>query len=313
MAQQTVSRLHGAKPKMSQMRRSEAIAGLLFVLPWLISLIVFTAYPVLASFYYSFTQYAITQAPTWTGLDNYTQLFTNDGALRASVYNTLYYTLLSVPIGLLSSLAIALVLNLNVKGIGAYRTLFYLPSLAPPVAGAIIFIIMFQPEGGLVNGILAFFGIKGPAWFTDPAFAKIGLIILGLWGVGSGSLVFLAGLKDIPGELLEAASIDGANDWQRFWSITIPLLSPVILYNLVMGIIGSFQVFTSAMVIGGTTGKPQESLLMYMVHLYRTAFRYFNMGYASAMAVVLFVVILLATLLVFRSSRSLVFYESEGR
>lgn len=313
MAQQAINRLPAKKSKMSRMQRSEAIAGLLFVLPWLISLIVFTAYPVLASFYYSFTQYAITQSPTWIGIDNYTQLFTNDGALRASVYNTLYYTLLSVPVGLMSSLAIALVLNLNVKGIGAYRTLFYLPSLAPPVAGAIIFIIMFQPDGGLVNALLGFLGIKGPAWFTDPAYAKIGLIILGLWGVGSGSLVFLAGLKDIPGELLEAAAIDGANNWQKFWGITIPLLSPVILYNLVMGIIGSFQVFTSAMVIGGTTGRPQESMLMYMVHLYRTAFRYFNMGYASAMAVVLFVVILVATLLVFRGSRSMVFYESEGK
>jgi multiple sugar transport system permease protein len=313
MAQQTLSRPPARRPKLGQMRRREAIAGLLFVLPWLISLLVFTTYPVLASFYYSFTQYSITQAPVWIGLDNYTQLFTNDGALRVSVYNTLYYTLLSVPVGLISSLAIALVLNLNVKGIGAYRTLFYLPSLAPPVAGAIIFIIMFQPDGGLVNGILQFFGIKGPAWFTDPAYAKIGLIILSLWGVGAGSLIFLAGLKDIPGELLEAAAIDGANTFQRFWRITIPLLTPVILYNLIMGIIGSFQVFTSAMVIGGTTGRPQESLLMYMIHLYRTAFRYFNMGYASAMAVVLFAVILIATIMIFRSTRSWVFYESEAR
>jgi multiple sugar transport system permease protein len=298
---------------MSRMRRSEAIAGLLFVSPWVVSLLVFTAYPVLASLYYSFTQYAITQSPKWIGLDNYTRMFTADAALNVAVYNTLYYTLLSVPIGLIASLLIALVLNLNVKGIGAYRTLFYLPSLAPPVAGAIIFAIMFQPQGGLVNGVLAFFGIKGPGWFTDPAYAKLGLIILGLWGVGAGSLIFLAGLKDIPSEMLEAASIDGATAWQRFWRITIPLLTPVILYNLVMGIIGSFQVLTAAFVLGGTTGKPQESLLMYMVHLYRTAFRYFDMGYASAMAVALFTVILVATLLIFRTTNSWVFYESEDR
>jgi multiple sugar transport system permease protein len=252
-------------------------------------------------------------SPTWIGLENYITLFTTDTAIPVAVYNTLYFTLLSVPVGLISSLLIALVLNLNVKGIGAYRTLFYLPSLAPPVAGAIIFIIMFQPEGGLVNGILQFFGIKGPAWFTDPRYAKIGLIILSLWGVGAGSLIFLAGLKDIPMELLEAASIDGATVWQRFWKVTLPLLTPVILYNLVMGVIGSFQVLGAAFVIGGTTGRPQESLLMYMVHLYRTAFRYFNMGYASAMAVVLFIVILVATLLIFRSTRSWVFYESEAR
>ncbi len=295
------------------MRRNEAIAGLVFVSPWVLSLLVFTAYPVIASLYYSFTQYSITQLPKWIGLDNYQTMFTSDPAMVVAVYNTLYYTLLSVPIGLIASLLIALVLNLNVRGIGAYRTLFYLPSLAPPVASAIIFVVMFQPDGGLVNGLLKAVGISGPAWFLDPKYAKIGLIILSLWGVGSGSLVFLAGLKDIPGELLEAASIDGANIWTRFWRITLPLLTPVILYNLVMGLIGSFQVLGAAFVIGGTTGKPQESLLMYMVHLYRTAFRYFNMGYASAMAVVLFAVIMLVTVLVFRSTRNWVFYQSEAK
>ncbi len=313
MSMQAITSPTVKRRTMSEMRRREAVAGLIFVLPWLLSLIVFTAYPVLASLYYSFTEYAITQAPRWTGLGNYVNMFTQDTAMATAVYNTLYYTLLSVPVGLISSLLIALVLNLNVKGIGLYRTLFYLPSLAPPVAGAIIFIIMFYPDGGLVNGILQFFGIKGPAWFLDWRYAKIGLIILSLWSVGSGSLIFLAGLKDIPAELQEAASIDGATSWQRFWSITLPLLTPVILYNLVMGVIGSFQILSAAIVIGGTTGKPQEALLMYMVHLYRTAFRYFNMGYASAMAVVLFIVILVATLLIFRSTRSWVFYESEGR
>ncbi len=311
MATNVLTKTRIKRRGMGVMRRREATAGLLFVLPWLIGLLVFTAYPVLASLYYSFTQYAITQPPKWTGISNYVEMFTIDTAMPIAVYNTLYYTLLSVPVGLLSSLLIALVLNMKVRGIGLYRTLFYLPSLAPPVAGAIIFIIMFQPDGGLVNGVLRFFGIQGPGWFTDPRYSKIGLIILSLWGVGAGSLIFLAGLKDIPGELIEAASIDGANTWQRFWKITIPLLTPVILYNLVMGIIGSFQVLGAAFVIGGTTGRPQESLLMYMVHLYRTAFRYFNMGYASAMAVVLFLIILAATLLIFRSTRSWVFYESE--
>jgi multiple sugar transport system permease protein len=172
---------------------------------------------------------------------------------------------------------------------------------------------MFQPQGGLVNTLLGALGIRGPAWFADPDWAKVGLVILSLWGVGAATLIFLAGLKDIPQEMLEAASIDGANSWQRFWRITIPLLTPVILFNLVMALIASFQVFTSALVIGGTTGKPQESLLMYMVHLYRNAFRYFNMGYASALAVVLFVVIMVITLLIFRSTRSWVFYEGEAR
>ena len=295
----------------SRMRRNEAIAGLAFVLPWIISLLVFTAYPVLASFYYSFTQYSITQDPKWVGLDNYTQMFTTDPAIPVSVYNSAYYAFLSVPLGLLSSLGLALLLNMRVKFIGLYRTLYYLASLTPPVAGTIIFIVMFQPQGGLINAVLGFFGIKGPAWFADPNWAKPGLILLSLWGVGASSLIFLAGLKDIPGELLEAASIDGANAWHRFWRITLPLLTPVILYNLVTGVIASFQVFTSALVIGGTTGRPQESLLMYFVHLYRNAFRYFNMGYASAMAVVLFIVVMTITALIFRSTNSWVFYESE--
>lgn len=298
---------------MSQIRRKEAIAGLCFVMPWIISLLVFTAYPVLASFYYSFTQYSIVQAPKWVGMENYVTMFTADPAFPVSVYNSAYYAFLAVPLGLMSSLGLALLLNMNVRFIGGYRTLFYLASLTPPVAATIIFVIMFQPQGGLINAILGFFGIKGPAWFSDPNWSKPGLIILSMWGVGASSLIFLAGLKDIPYELLEAASIDGANGWTRFWKITIPLLTPIILYNLVTGIIASFQVFTSAMVIGGTTGKPQESLLMYFVHLYRNAFRYFNMGYASALAVVLFIFVLIVTILIFRSTNRWVFYESEQK
>jgi multiple sugar transport system permease protein len=295
------------------MKRNEAIAGLIFVLPWIISLLVFTAYPVLASFYYSFTQYSIIQEPKWIGLENYVSMFTTDPAFRVSVYNSAYYAFLAVPLGLMSSLGLALLLNMKVRFIGGYRTLFYMASLTPPVAATIIFIIMFQPRGGLINGILGFFGIAGPAWFTDPDWAKPGLIILSLWGVGASSLIFLAGLKDIPYELIEAASIDGANAWTRFWKITIPLLTPIILYNLVTGIIASFQVFTSAMVIGGTTGRPQESLLMYFVHLYRNAFRYFNMGYASAMAVVLFIFVLIITILIFKSTNRWVFYETDQK
>jgi multiple sugar transport system permease protein len=297
----------------SKMKRNEAIAGFVFVLPWIISLLVFTAYPVIASFYYSFTQYSIIQEPKWIGVENYVTMFTADPAFPISVYNSAYYAFLAVPLGLMSSLGLALLLNMRVRFIGGYRTLFYLASLTPPVAATIIFVIMFQPRGGLINGILAFFGIEGPAWFTDPEWAKPGLIILSLWGVGASSLIFLAGLKDIPMELIEAASIDGANAWTRFWKITIPLLTPIILYNLVTGIIASFQVFTSALVIGGTTGRPQESLLMYFVHLYRNAFRYFNMGYASAMAVVLFIFVLVITILIFKSTNRWVFYETEQK
>jgi multiple sugar transport system permease protein len=240
-------------------------------------------------------------------------MFTTDPAFWVSVRNSGYYALLSVPLGLVLSLALALLLNLRARGIGVYRTLFYLPVLAPPVASTIIFIVLFTPRGGLVNVVLESIGLPPLGWFNDPGWSKPALIILSLWGVGSGVLIFLAGLKEVPQSLLEAAAIDGAGAWKQFRHVTLPLLSPVILFNLVMGVIGSFQVFTQAIVIGGTTGKPLESMLMYMVHIYRNAFAYFNMGYASALSVVLFLAILLITLGIFRSANAWVYYEGSGR
>ena len=301
------------RARMGNLRRREAIAGVLFVGPWLLSLLVFTGYPVLAAFYLSFTDYSIVQAPRWIGLYNYQTMFTNDPAFWTSVKNSAYYALLSVPLGLGFSLGLALILNLRAKGIGVYRTIFYLPSLAPPVASTIIFVLMFNPNSGLINAALNAIGLPSVGWLTDPDWSKPALIILSLWGVGAGALIFLAGLKEIPQSLLEAAAIDGAGPLQQFWHVTIPLLSPVILFNLVMGIIGSFQVFTQALVIGGTTGKPLESTLMYMVHIYRNAFAYFKMGYASALSVVLFLAILVVTLGIFRSANAWVYYEGSNR
>lgn len=298
---------------MGPMRRREAQAGLLFVLPWLLSLVIFTTYPVIAAVYLSFTEYSIVQPPQWVGLQNYRTMFTADPAFWKSVGNSAYYALLSVPLGLGMSLILALILNMRAKGIGVYRTIFYLPTLAPPVASTIIFILMFDPEAGLINAVLEVVGLPAVGWLTDPAWAKPALIILSLWGVGAGALIFLAGLKEIPQTLLDAAAIDGAGPWQRFRHVTIPLLTPVILFNLVMGVIGSFQVFTQALVIGGTTGKPLESTLMYMVHIYRNAFRYFAMGYASALAVMLFLAILVVTLAIFRSANAWVYYEGGDR
>lgn len=301
-----------SRPKqMNLLRRREAIAGYLFVLPWILSLLIFTTYPIVASFYFSLTDYTVLEAPKWIGLDNYRTLSDIDPSFWTAVYNSAYYAFIAVPVGLVVSLGLALVLNMRATGIGLYRTLFYLPSLAPPVAGTIIFIVMFNSQGGLVNQLLQLVGLPALGWFTDPAWAKLGLIILSLWSVGVGTLTFLAGLKEIPQSLLEAASIDGANAWQQFRHVTLPLLTPVTLFNLVMGVIGSFQVFTSAFVIGGTTGKPLESTLMYMVLIYRNAFRYFKMGYASALSVLLFLVILVVTLTIFRSARLWVFQEDE--
>jgi multiple sugar transport system permease protein len=303
----------GQRGHRGALRRREARAGLLFVLPWLLSLLILTTYPVLAAFYLSLTDYNVVQPPTWVGLQNYRTMLTADPAFWISVKNTAFYTLLAVPLGLAGSLALALLLNLRVRGLGIYRTLVYLPALTPPVASTIIFIGMFDPEGGLINAILQQVGLPALGWLNDPTWAKPALVMMSLWGLGAGALVFLAGLQEIPQALLEAAAIDGAGPWRRFRHITLPLLTPVILFNLVVGVIGAFHVFTPALVSGGTTGKPLESTLMLMVHIYRNAFRYFAMGYASALAVVLFLAVLMVTWAIFRSAQMWLYEVGDDR
>jgi multiple sugar transport system permease protein len=303
----------GQRADRGALRRREARTGLLFVLPWLLSLLIFTTYPVLAAFYLSFTEYNVVQPPRWVGLQNYRTMLTADPAFWISVKNTAAYTLLAVPLGLVGSLALALLLNLRVRGLGVYRTLVYLPALAPPVASTIIFIGMFDSEGGLINAVLRQVGLPALGWLNDPTWSKPALVLMSLWGLGAGALIFLAGLQEIPQALLEAAAMDGAGPWLRFRHITLPLLTPVILFNLVIGVIGSFHVFTPALVSGGTTGKPLESTLMLMVHIYRHAFRYFAMGYASALAVVLFLAVLMVTWAIFRSARAWLYEVGDDR
>jgi multiple sugar transport system permease protein len=285
---------------------------LLFTAPWIVSLLLFTAYPVLASGYFSFTEYNVIQPPQWIGLENYRSML-DDQAVGIAVRNSFYYALISVPVSLVASLVLALILNLGARGIGFYRTLFYLPTLAPPVVGVIVFMLMFSPANGLVNELLHAIGLPTPGWLSDPAWSKPTLIIMSLWGLGASALIFLAGLQEIPKSLLEAAQIDGAGIWARFRHITIPLLSPVILFNLVMGVIGSFQVFTSAFVVGGTEGGPLDSTLMYVVLIYRSAFRYFEMGYASALSVMLFLAVAVLTALIFLLSKRWVFYAGRDK
>jgi multiple sugar transport system permease protein len=297
--------------RMGVMQRREARAGLLFVSPWLLSLLIFTIYPVLATFYLSLTNYNVVQPPTWVGLHNYRVMLTADPAFWTSVGNTAYYSLLAVPLGLAGSLGLALLLNLRVRGLGVYRTLVYLPVLAPPVASTIVFMGLFDPDGGLVNAVLQQVGLPALGWLNDPTWSKPTLVIMSLWGLGASALIFLAGLQDIPQALLDAAAIDGAGPWQRFQYVTLPLLTPVILFSAVIGVVASFHVFTPALIIGGTTGKPLESTLMLMVHIYRNAFRYFAMGYASALAVVLFLAVLVVTWALFRSARAWV-YDAGG-
>lgn len=302
------------------------ITGYAFCSLWILSILIFTLYPTLASFFYSFHKYNVIQPPRFIGLDNYINMFTRDPRLLKSVYNSAYYSLISVPLGLVSSLLLAMLLNAQVRAVGIYRTIYYLPTLVPPVAGTLLFMLIMDPRQGLLNAGLEAIGLPRLGWFNHPTWSKPALLIMSMWGIGSSTLIFLASLKEVPHEMQEAATIDGADSWRRFRSITIPMISPVILFNLVMGVLGSFQVFTSAFVAGsgsggglagggpsGSAGGPLDSLLMYMVYLYTQAFRYFEMGYASAMAVVLFLVVTALTVLIFRSSGTWVYYEGARR
>lgn len=281
--------------------------GYVFILPWLVGFLLFTAGPMLASLYLSFCKYDL-HTLTWVGARNYEVLLRQDPLFWKSLTNTALYVLFSVPLGLTGSLAIALLLNQKVKGLAFFRTAFYLPSLVPAVASALVWQWIFHPDAGLLNYGLSMLGIKGPQWLQDPKTALPSLILMSLWGIGGSRMViFLAGLQGISDELYEAASLDGAKGWAAFRHVTLPMLSPTLFFNLVLGIIGSFQVFTSAYVM--TSGGPNNATLMYVLYLYNNAFRYFKLGKASAMAWVLFVILLIFTLVQFRSASKWVYYE----
>jgi multiple sugar transport system permease protein len=299
------------RPWLSKQLRND-LRAYLFVAPWIVSLLVFTAYPMLASFYLSMTRYNIIQAPQWVGLENFQRMFTGDSLYWIAVRNTAYYALVSVPLSLLVALLLALLLNQNIRGIGLYRTLFYLPSLVPAVASTLLFVVLLNPQNGLINAALEAVGLPRLGWLRSETWSMPGVILMSLWtGTGGAMLIFLAGLKDVPQSLLDAAMIDGAGRWQRLRHVTLPLLTPTIFFNLIMGIIGSFQVFGQVLIVtsGSGAGGPLNSLLVYMLLLYRNAFRTFEMGYASAMALVLFIALVLLTLLVVRSSNYWVHYE----
>ncbi len=294
-----------------QREARETRIGLLFAAPWLIGFTVFFAYPVLASFYYSLCSYDAIRPPHFIGLENYRKLFFEDDLFWKSLGNTLFMIVFGLPVSLIASLVIAVLLNQKLKGIALYRTLFYLPSITPVVATSILWLWLLNPEMGLINMGLEKIGISGPAWLTDPAWSKPALVLMGLWGAGGGMVIYLAALQDIPESLYEAAALDGARTFTRFFRITLPMLTPVILFNLIMGLIGTFQYFTQAYVM--TSGGPQDSTTFYALHLFNKAFLDFKMGYASAMAWILFVITLAAALLVFKTSARWVYYAGEER
>jgi multiple sugar transport system permease protein len=282
--------------------------GLLFSSPWLIGSVVFLGYPLAAALYYSLTDYSVLLPPVFIGLDNYVELF-QDELVYKSLYNTVVFAFGSVLLSMFTSLVLALLLNNQIRGITLYRTIFFLPSLMPMVASAILWMWMYSGEGGIINTALAGIGIDGPAWLADPNWAKTAIIVMAAWGAGHAMVIFLAGLQDVPTSLYEAAIIDGAGFWQRLFHVTLPTISPVIFFNLLMGFIGGFQVFTQAFVMTGGSGAPEQSTLFYVLQLYNVGFNDLRMGYACAMAWVLFAIIFCLTMIVTRLSRRFVSYD----
>ena len=299
---------------MARFRSSgSTLIGLAFAAPWIIHFLVFIAYPIGLSFYFSLCDYDTLSPPRWVGVENYRRLFTQDPLFGRSLWNTFYMVLFGLPLSMGVSLALAFLLNQKLRGIAFYRTVFYLPSIVPVVATSILWLWLLNPEIGLINTGLSHLGIRGPGWLIDPAWAKPALILMGTWSAGGGMIIYLAGLQDVPQSLYEAAALDGAGPWARLWNITLPFLSPILLFNLIMGLIGAFQYFTQVYVMTNGTGGPQDSTLFYALRLFRSAFIDFNMGYASAMAWVLFGITLACALLVFRTSARWVYYAGESR
>jgi multiple sugar transport system permease protein len=277
-------------------------------LPWFGGLIVLTAGPLLSSLYLSFTHYDMFGAPRWIGLQNYLDLFTYDPRYMSALGVTVTYVLLGVPLNLVFALAVAILMNQKVRALGLFRGIYYLPSLlGGSVAVAVMWRQLFGGDG-VINSFLASFGVQAPNWISHPSFAIYTLIILHVWQFGSAMVIFLAGLQQIPKDLYEAAEIDGASASQKFWGVTFPMLTPVVFFNLILGVINSFQAFTSAYIISGGSGGPSDSTLFYTLYLYQEGFTRFHMGYASAMGWVLLLIIGAVTALNFWGARRWVFY-----
>lgn len=298
---------------MKRLRENEHITGYVFSAPFVLGFLIFTLYPILSSLYYSFTNYNLMEAPRWLGIGNYERLFLEDDKIGKSFQVTFTYVFASVPLRLIFALFVAMILNTATKAVGLYRSAFYLPSL---IGGSVAVAIMWQQifgDKGLVNSALSLFGIHSTtSWIGNPSTALWTLIALSIWQFGSSMIIFLAGLKNIPRDYYEAASVDGANAVYRFFKITLPMLSPIILFNLTLQTISAFLTFTPAYIISRGEGGPLDQTLLYSLYLYRKAFSHFEMGYASALAWIMLIIVGILTLLIFRSSTRWVHYESKG-
>ncbi|MCG7310817.1 MULTISPECIES: carbohydrate ABC transporter permease [Brachybacterium] len=299
------------KRGMNAGQRRKLRTGLLFISPWIIGVVIFIIYPVAYSIALSFTRYSGMEAPTWVGVQNYVTAFT-DPMVGKAASNTIFYAIIAVPLGLIIALALAIAMNQNVREVAWYRTIFYAPSLIPAFAMSFIFIVFLNPQFGVFNQVLKIFGGANVNLLGDPTGVKIAIILMAQLGAGNAALIFLAGLRNIPKTIYEAARVDGASPLRQFFSITFPLLSPVLLFNLITGISGSLQVFTEAFIVTNGTGDPDAGALFYMMYLYKNAFGFAELGYASALAVILFLVGLALALLVYWLSRRFVNYDVEA-
>jgi multiple sugar transport system permease protein len=296
---------------------------LIFLSPWILGFLMFIIYPMLASLYYSFTHYDMLTSPKWVGLSNYRFMFSSDPLFWQSLRNTVWIIAIGVPVQIVFAISTALVLTLPRRGRGFYRTIYFVPTMVPAVAATLAFVFLLN-SGGPLDTVLGWVHIHGPLWFQDPAWSKPGLVLLGIWGVGETMIIFMAALLDVPAQLYEAADIEGAGPLQKFRSVTLPMISPVIFFSAVIGVIYGFQYFTEAYVaagaVGGSTqtggpslGFPQGSTLFYGIWLFEQGFVNFHYGYASAMAWILFLIIMACTLVIIRTSRRWVFYQGGFR
>ena len=299
------------RARMGRMARAEERAAYLFLLPWLIGVVVFLLGPIVASVLISLTNWNIITEPQWVGLANYHEMLFDDRKFWQSIRVTLYYTVLSVPIFMVAGLGVSLLLNMRLRGMYVFRTVLYLPSVLSGVAVAVLWISLLNPELGAVNQFLRAIGVQNPPrWLGSPTWAVPALVLVGLWGVGGGAIIYLAGLQNIPPQLYEAAEIDGAGPWARFWHVTLPLLTPTLFFNLITGLIGAFQVFDTAFIMGGSRGGTSGALNFYLLNLWNEGFRQGRLGYASALAWVLVLLAAVVILVTFRTSDRWVYYET---
>ncbi len=298
-------------PLRSPAERRNLLFGLIFASPWIIGFLIFTLIPLGSSLYYSFTRYDLLGDPVWIGTRNYNLLLTNDDDFRTVMYNTMWWVLISSPLGVISAFLMALLLNTNIPGRSIFRSIFFFPSIVPVVVTAFVWQFLLSVQYGAINGVLQGWGFPVIPFLSNPAYVKPSLVLIHMWAQGSAMVIFLATLQDVPRSLYEAAEIDGANSWQRLWSVTVPMVSPVILFNLVMSLIGGFQNFTLPWLM--TQGGPEKATEFYAIFLYRNAFQYLLMGKASALAWFLFVIIVVFTIIVFRVSGRYTYYAGSAR